>query len=341
MDSAEPHNSASSAMEIDSAPAEMATSVPQTAPTPVIVPPHPTHSPVPQTNGASTLGIASLPPTSVPTPTAAPASVPAQETPPPPASHQATPPSKSEEKPTIHREQREKKDSWKKKEAKEHKSKPDVSTLPPLPAPIRLRPPPYRQEDINAIPRLPTFTPAYSATTPDGRALDFFRVSDQPFNRKRFRYTPCAAAPELPQLMYRQISLEPYHARINWQDMNQYILIDKDGLAVTTEKGYRMARTNVCVREGDWYVEFKIERGGGDQGGHTRIGFARRESIPSGDIANISPPRCTCWIRRVFLWFPRRHRPKGPFIPTKTIHATLRHRRRNRHAHLPPQTHQF
>jgi COMPASS component BRE2 len=78
--------------------------------------------------------------------------------------------------------------------------------------------------------------------------------------------------------MYRQISLEPHYARINWQDMNQYILIDKEGLTVTTEKGYRMARTNVCVRQGEWYIEFKIERGGGDQGGHTRIGFARRES---------------------------------------------------------------
>ena len=105
-------------------------------------------------------------------------------------------------------------------------------------------------------------------------------MSDQPFNKKKFRYTPCAAAPEFPQIMYRQISLPPYYARVNWQDMNQNIMIDKEGLTVTTEKGYRMARTNVCVREGEWYVEFKIERGGGDQGGHTRIGFVRRESIP-------------------------------------------------------------
>ena len=68
-------------------------------------------------------------------------------------------------------------------------------------------------------------------------------------------------------------------ARVNWQDMNPNVLIDREGLCVTTEKGYRMARTNVCVREGDWYVEFRIERGGGDQGAHARVGFARRESI--------------------------------------------------------------
>lgn len=210
---------------------------------------------------------------------------------PPPQTVQ-TPPSQAINIPVIkvedkhatlsQREPREKKDSWKKKEAKESTRKPTEVPPPSTPTTVatRLRPPPYRQEDINATPRLPTFTPAYSTTTTDGRTLEFFKVSDQPFNKKKFRYTPCAAAPELPQLMYRQISLPPCSARVNWQDMNPYVFIDKEGLSVTTEKGYRMARMNVCLREGEWYVEFKIERGGGDQGGHTRIGFARRESPP-------------------------------------------------------------
>jgi len=242
-----------------------------------------------------------------PHPTPPPATIP---TPTPPTLNKPTPPPvlKTEEKPVIaQREPREKKDSWKKKEAKESTTKPKQSDFPQstntLLPPTRLRPPPYRQEDINAIPRLPTFTPAYSTTTPDGRHLEFFRVSDQPFNKKKFRYTPCAAAPELPQLMYRQISLPPYCARINWQDMNQYILIDKEGLTVTTEKGYRMARTNICVREGEWYVEFKIERGGGYQGGHTRVGFVRRESITSTlNLLIFSAIGRPSGIRWVFIW---------------------------------------
>jgi len=201
-----------------------------------------------------------------------------------PPTQNATPPAavKLEEKPVLsQREPREKKDSWKKKEAKEATKKvsQEFPVISDSTSPLRIRPPPYRQEDINATPRLPTFTPAYTTVLQDGRIIELYRVSDQPFNRKKFRYTPCAAAPELPQLMYRQISLPPFGARINWQDMNPYVLIDKEGTTVTTEKGYRMARTNVCVREGEWYVEFKIERGGGDQGGHTRVGFARRESI--------------------------------------------------------------
>lgn len=215
------------------------------------------------------------------------------------AQHPSMPPSiKPEQKPIpVQREQREKKDSWKKKEAKEQTTrKPSETATPSTTLPIRLRPPPYRQEDINATPRLPTFTSTYTTTTSDGRHLEFFRVSDQPFNKKKFRYTPCAAAPDLPQLMYRQIHLPTHNARINWQDMNPYILIDREGLTVTTEKGYRMARTNVCVREGDWYIEFKIERGGGDQVGHTRVGFARRESMSHIDLYLPSSVGCSCWI---------------------------------------------
>jgi COMPASS component BRE2 len=187
---------------------------------------------------------------------------------------------KTEDKTLLAREPREKKDSWKKKEAKESTRKPTILEPPTSTLfPLRLRPPPYRQQDFNATPRLPTFTFSHTATLSDGTSVDLHRISDQPFNKKKFRYTPCAATPSMPQIMYRQIELPPYCARVNWQDMNPYIMIDKEGLTMSTEKGYRMARTNVCIREGEWYVEFKIERGGGDQGGHTRVGFSRRESI--------------------------------------------------------------
>src|ERR1700738_572896 len=139
-------------------------------------------------------------------------------------------PSLKEEKPILIREPREKKDSWKKKEAKESTRKPSAFPVdPPNPQtalPTRLRPPPYPQQDFNATPRLPTFTFSHTATLLD-RSIDFHRVSDQPFNKKKFRYTPCAATPSMPQIMYRQIELPPYGARVNWQDMNPYIMIDR------------------------------------------------------------------------------------------------------------------
>jgi COMPASS component BRE2 len=44
------------------------------------------------------------------------------------------------------------------------------------------------------------------------------------------------------------------------------------------EMGYRSARANVGVREGEWYIEFKILKGNDDSGAHVRLGFARREA---------------------------------------------------------------
>ncbi|CCJ29961.1 unnamed protein product [Pneumocystis jirovecii] len=173
------------------------------------------------------------------------------------------------------KEPRERKETWKKKES--HSKKKDktldtnvfnTSILP------RIRPPPYRPSDFNATPRLPTFIRIEN----NNINQEFYSLTDQPFNRKTFRYLPCEATPLMPNIMYRQIELPPYRARISWNDISQNVLLDKDGMTATTEKGFRMARTNVCMNEGDWYFEFIIERGNGDQGGFVRIGIARREA---------------------------------------------------------------
>lgn len=77
---------------------------------------------------------------------------------------------------------------------------------------------------------------------------------------------------------------------MNFEDASSLILFDLAGLRITTEKGYRMARANVGVREGRWYWECKILSGiqpanldpsiaaGRDDGGHVRFGWARREA---------------------------------------------------------------
>ena len=71
------------------------------------------------------------------------------------------------------------------------------------------------------------------------------------------------------------------------------MLFDESGKITTTEKGYRMARANVGVREGKWYWECKIISGvkprlpNGDEqepGGHVRIGWARREASLDGPV---------------------------------------------------------
>ncbi len=62
--------------------------------------------------------------------------------------------------------------------------------------------------------------------------------------------------------------------------------MDQSGRHITTDKGFRMARANVAVRQGRWYWECKITRGTVkseidgkvESHGHVRMGFARREA---------------------------------------------------------------
>ena len=63
----------------------------------------------------------------------------------------------------------------------------------------------------------------------------------------------------------------------NKQDSAPQLSISKDGLTVGGEKGYRMARANAGVREGDFYFEVEIlppvqGSEGGGQG--IRVGWA-------------------------------------------------------------------
>ncbi|KAF8252901.1 hypothetical protein K440DRAFT_270318 [Wilcoxina mikolae CBS 423.85] len=100
-------------------------------------------------------------------------------------------------------------------------------------------------------------------------------------NRRGFRYSPCEASHLLPALSYRGTEYEPFTARINFEDMNPQVHVNKEGTGITTAKGWRMARANVGVREGDWYFECKILNGIQEEdtpSGHVRIGWARREA---------------------------------------------------------------
>ncbi|EPX71124.1 Ash2-trithorax family protein [Schizosaccharomyces octosporus yFS286] len=146
--------------------------------------------------------------------------------------------------------------------------KKDVPTIP-----IRYKPPPWKPSDFNTVPKLPNFTQASS-----NKSHGFFSLSEIPFNSRGFRYTPCEAARDLPTTMYREIELPPFCARINWHDVSPPVLVDHSVLSATVEKGFRMARSNVFMTQGEWYFEVKVEKGGGHDGSHVRIGLARREA---------------------------------------------------------------
>lgn len=73
---------------------------------------------------------------------------------------------------------------------------------------------------------------------------------------------------------------------MSFEDTATHVFFDQSGRSITTDKGFRMTRANVAVREGRWYWECKIIRGtlknkGPDDPeshGHVRVGWARREA---------------------------------------------------------------
>ncbi|KAK9377191.1 uncharacterized protein V1513DRAFT_437610 [Lipomyces chichibuensis] len=167
---------------------------------------------------------------------------------------------------------------------KKSRGRPKIDSEEEYISPIRVRLQPYKDGDINANPRLPLFLPSSSASSVwNSRTkedVDLYLTEDHPFNRRGFRYIPCEPAPDLPLLMYRQIEVPPYGSRVNYADMSMQVLVDQvSATVVSTDKGYRMARANVCVREGKWFWECRILRGNlSPSDGNVRVGWTRREA---------------------------------------------------------------
>ncbi|KAK9453131.1 hypothetical protein V1511DRAFT_505726 [Dipodascopsis uninucleata] len=159
-------------------------------------------------------------------------------------------------------------------------------------SPFRVRMPAYKPGDLTAKPRPPAFV-INTQVSPLGD-IYLCATDDHPFNRRGFRYIPCEATLDLPNIMYRQTDIPPFGPRVNYEDMSMQALVDvSTGTIVSTDKGFRTARANVCAREGQWFWECRILRSAGankenNHDGHIRIGWTRREAsleMPVGSDA--------------------------------------------------------
>ncbi|KAJ8112575.1 hypothetical protein ONZ43_g5362 [Nemania bipapillata] len=169
--------------------------------------------------------------------------------------------------------------------------------IPNESSPLRFKLAPPKPSDFD-LARGPIFTYHHEVPAPDGSLLQFYETSEHVYNKKSYHYLHCLADPIFPSsFYYRQTEPEPHGPHISFEDASTHMFFDQSGLHVTTDKGFRMARANVAVREGTWYWECKVTRGilnndagtknasGGKDGayqpeshGHVRIGFARREA---------------------------------------------------------------
>lgn len=240
--------------------------------------------------------------------------------------------------PNRSKSSRAKKESFKKREAKGTDSGRATPEPKPKPkgglkahnnqtenSPLRYKLAPPKPFDFEPA-RGPVLTPQNVVTTQDGDQIEFFETSDHVFNKKNFRYIPCIADPLFPSMFYyRQTEPEPLGPRMSYEDAAAHVFFDSTGRQLTTDKGFRMGRANVAVREGRWYWECKIECGirkakdenSKPEGGrHVRMGWARREAsldAPVGFDAYSYGIRDVTG-EKVFM-----SRPKDFFPPDETI----------------------
>jgi len=104
---------------------------------------------------------------------------------------------------------------------------------------------------------------------------------------------PAGLALEGSTIPFRTIESAPQVYRVSWEDRSQFVKVTQDGLGLHGEKGFRSARCNAPVREGRWYMEVRVEHGGGArtpdapgpptaEGAHVRLGWGRREAPLGG-----------------------------------------------------------
>ncbi|KAI5949043.1 ASH2 [Candida theae] len=134
----------------------------------------------------------------------------------------------------------------------------------------RLRPMPFKLQDIPP-PALPVPTKVQTVN-----GVSYFQVEDLPVNRRGFKYKLCRPNPLFTSNFYSTTDLSPYQACVSLFDRSSGILFSQDSMSVTSPQGWRSARSNVGIREGSYYFEFKILNA--DENSHVRVGVARREA---------------------------------------------------------------
>jgi COMPASS component BRE2 len=147
--------------------------------------------------------------------------------------------------------------------------------------------------DLSSRPRLTiSRAPAFIPITDDS---PYHHTDQLAHNRLGFRYMPAGLASEGSTTPFRTIESAPQSYRVSWEDRSPFVKVTQDGLGLLGEKGFRSARCNAPVRQGQWYMEVAIEHGGGApasdlpgppkgkaEGAHVRLGWARREAPLGG-----------------------------------------------------------
>lgn len=106
--------------------------------------------------------------------------------------------------------------------------------------------------------------------------VTFYQSEDYPFNKRGFKYKACRPNPDFPSNLYATTDMAPDNVCVSLFDRSNGILYSRDLNAIAAQEGWRSARTNIGIREGKYYFEFKIVNA--NDKSHVRIGISRREA---------------------------------------------------------------
>ncbi|KAG7910015.1 hypothetical protein KL906_001920 [Ogataea polymorpha] len=136
----------------------------------------------------------------------------------------------------------------------------------------RLKPLPYSSQDLQLELRKPILNK--QATLEN---IEFYSNDDNPNNKRGFKYKPCRPNPAFTSMMYSTTDFPPFNCRLSYFDKSPGILVDENLTTATAIQGWRSARANAVIREGTWYIEYRLIKSN-DGESHVRFGVARREA---------------------------------------------------------------
>jgi COMPASS component BRE2 len=163
----------------------------------------------------------------------------------------------------------------------------------------RLKPVPYTLTDLSTTLKQPQLVPS---TKLNNTKIQLYSTPDLPNNKRGFKYVPCRPNPYLDSILYSTTDIPPYSTHWSYFDRSPEMYINDDITIVGTQEtdGWRSTRAEFGIREGKWYIEYKIINGinaenngnsessnefrsatpmlNGNFDAHVRVGIARKEA---------------------------------------------------------------
>ncbi|EIM22443.1 hypothetical protein WALSEDRAFT_68397 [Wallemia mellicola CBS 633.66] len=110
-----------------------------------------------------------------------------------------------------------------------------------------------------------------------GQNEGFYTTEILPMFRLGFRYYACESYQHKPSA-FKTIPFRQNQVQFSMQDRSPHVELSLDHRTIISNSGYRSARTSEPIRSGTYYYEVKIDKGGGVDEAHVRVGVSRREA---------------------------------------------------------------